>query len=87
MRKGAHKQLSYYWFAQRGRILTSAYELKMYVFLDALMKQRTDGAMVRLITPVGEYEKLEDAEARLEGFTQKVVPVLDRFIPGKELKD
>ena len=48
----------YYWFPQRGRILTNAYELKLYAFWDALTRQRTDGALVRLITPVYEGEKL-----------------------------
>jgi len=83
MQKGAYKQLSYYWFPQRGRILTNAYQLKIYAFWDALTKQRTDGALVRLITPVYESEELEDAEARLQGFTREIVPMLGGYIPGK----
>ncbi|MEA3333784.1 MAG: VPLPA-CTERM-specific exosortase XrtD, partial [Pseudomonadota bacterium] len=62
MLKNGVRQLSYYWFPQRGRNLTNAYQLKIYVFWDALTKQRTDGALVRLITPVGEFEKVEDAD-------------------------
>jgi hypothetical protein len=31
--------------------------------------------------PVYEQEKLEDAEARLQGFTREIAPVLDGFIP------
>ena len=75
------KQLTYYWFAQRGRVLTSLFQVKIYSFWDALTKQRTDGALVRLITPVYPQEKLEDAEKRLQGFTQQIVPVLDGYIP------
>jgi len=86
MEKGAYKQLSYYWFAQRGRVLTNAYQLKFYVFWDALTKQRTDGALVRIITPVYEFEDLEKAEARLQDFTRKIVPVLNEFIPGARLE-
>jgi len=82
MQKDAYKQLSYYWFPQRGRILTNAYQLKIFVFWDALTKQRTDGALVRLITPVYESEKLKDAEERLQEFTREIVPVLGEFIPG-----
>jgi hypothetical protein len=44
---------------------------------------RTDGALVRVITPVYPDEKLEDAEARLQGFTRQMVPVLDGYLPGK----
>jgi EpsI family protein len=64
-----------------GEFLTSLYQLKIYAFWDALTKQRTDGALVRNITPVYERERLEDAEARLQGFTREIVPVLDGFIP------
>jgi hypothetical protein len=39
---------------------------------------------VRLITPVDESEKLEDAEARLQGFVQDIVPVLAGYIPGRD---
>ena len=81
MEKSGARQLTYYWFAQRGRVLTNLYQLKIYAFWDALTKQRTDGALIRLITPVYEREKLEDAEVRLQGFTREIVPVLDGFIP------
>ncbi len=30
MRLGEQRQLTYYWFQQRGRYLTKAYELKLY---------------------------------------------------------
>lgn len=85
MQKGEYRQLSYYWFDQRGRVLTSAYQLKIFVFLDALTKQRTDGALVRLITPVYENEKLKNAEERLQAFTRQLAPVLAEFIPGGEV--
>jgi EpsI family protein len=82
MEKGGSRQLVYFWFPQRGRILTSLYEVKLYGFWDALTRQRSDGALVRVITPVYSDERLEDAEARLQGFTRLVVPVLDEFIPN-----
>ena len=83
MQKGTVKQLVYYWFPQRGRILTNAYELKLYGFWDALTKQRTDGALVRLITPIYEGEEPEQAEKRLQGFMGDIVPVIEEFVPGK----
>lgn len=81
MQKGGVRELTYYWFPQRGRILTSAWQLKFYNFWDALTRRRTDGALVRLMTPVYETERLSDAETRLQGFTRQIVPVLARFIP------
>jgi len=82
MQKGAVKELTYYWFPQRGRILTNAWQLKLYTFWDALTRQRTDGALVRIITPVYENERVESAEERLQAFTRQIVPVLDRYLPG-----
>jgi exosortase D (VPLPA-CTERM-specific) len=81
MSNAGYKQLSYYWFPMRGRILTNAYQMKLYNFWDALTQQRTDGALVRLITPISKNETIEDADARLQAFTQELVPVLDQFLP------
>jgi EpsI family protein len=81
MEKGSAKQLSYFWFPQRDRVVTNAWELKLYNFWDALTRQRTDGALVRLITPVYAGEDVAQAEARLTAFTQAIVPVLNEFLP------
>ena len=82
MAKPGANQLVYFWFPQRGRILTNAYQLKIYTFWDALTRQRTDGALVRIITPVYPNEQSKDAEARLQGFTREIAPVLEEFIPN-----
>jgi EpsI family protein len=81
MEKAGQRELAYYWFPMRGRILTSLYQLKIYNFWDALTKQRTDGALVRIITPVYPNESLQDAEVRLQEFTALIVPVLKEYIP------
>ena len=81
MEKGATKQLSYFWFPMRGRVLTNIWQMKWYTFWDALTRQRTDGALVRLITPVYPNESVEDADKRLVSFTREIVPVLNEFLP------
>jgi len=40
---------------------------------------------VRLITSVYEDETLADAEKRLQSFVRNVAPVLEEYIPGKDL--
>jgi EpsI family protein len=55
--------------------------MKLYTFWDSLTRQRTDGALVRLITPVLQGEQVEDAEKRLREFTKEIVPVFDQFLP------
>jgi exosortase D (VPLPA-CTERM-specific) len=81
MTKPGVRQLVYFWFAQRGRVITNAYQLKLYTFWDALTRRRTDGALVRIITPVYPDEQLQDAETRLQGFTKEMVPMLEEYIP------
>ena len=79
---GEQRQLVYYWFQQRGRIITNEYLAKWYLFQDSLTMNRSDGALVRLVTPVppGGDEAL--ADARLQGFLRDFYPELPRFIPG-----
>lgn len=83
MQKGGYRQVVYYWFVQRGRILTNAFQLKIYNFWDALTKHRTDGALIRVITPVYEGEDIQDARKRLNEFVALVVPKLKKFIPER----
>lgn len=81
IQNGPYQQISYYWFPMRGRNLTNAFEMKWFNFWDALTRQRTDGALVRVIVPVGEGEELDVVEKRLQGFVSAVVPVLNTFLP------
>jgi exosortase D (VPLPA-CTERM-specific) len=81
MQKGGVKELTYYWFPQRGRMLTSLFQLKLYNFWDALTRHRTDGALVRIITPIYDSEQVGDADLRLQGFARGLVPELAKFIP------
>jgi EpsI family protein len=82
LKKGDTRELAYFWFPQRGRILTSLFQVKLYCFWDALTRHRTDGALVRLITPVYPEEKPADAERRLSGFASEMVGVLGGYLPS-----
>jgi exosortase D (VPLPA-CTERM-specific) len=79
---GDQRELVYYWFMQRGRVVTSEYLVKWYLLVDALLRHRTDGALVRLIVPLPEAASPRDAEERLQGFAATVVPRLASFVPG-----
>ena len=81
MEKSGMRELVYFWFPMRGRVLTKLYEVKVANFWDAMTRQRTDGALVRVITPVYKNESMGEAEERLAGFTKEIVPILDEYIP------
>lgn len=82
IRKGDYTQLVYYWFQGRNRIITNEYLVKWYLFWDALRKNRTDGALVRLTTMVGPDENIQDAERRLLDFVVKISGILDKYVPN-----
>jgi len=86
MDKNDQQLLVYYWFPQRGRILHNLMELKLYAFWDAIVSRRTDGALVRIITPVDRAGGLSGAEARLQSFTKAVLPLMDHYLPGRSGK-
>ena len=79
-RKGT-KQLVYYWFKQRDRIITSEYMVKWYLLVDAIIKNRTDGALIRFVTSMSDGEDLDAAENRLRQFIVEVNPVTAKYIP------
>ena len=81
IKKGDNAQLVYYWFAQRGRNITNEYLVKWYLFWDALTKNRTDGALVRLTTPVKSGENIELADRRLAIFAEQIQPLMDKYVP------
>ena len=84
IQRGDVKQLTYYWFPQRGRIVTGALEMKLWTFWDALTRQRTDGSLVRLVTLIGRDESVEEADRRLQEMTRRLGPLLAQYLPGKD---
>jgi EpsI family protein len=78
---GDERQLVYYWFQQRGRAMTNEYLVKWFLFWDALVRNRTDGALVRLTTPVAPGEDPAAADAVLELFARSAVGSLEPYIP------
>jgi EpsI family protein len=82
IQKGEVRQLVYYWFQQRERIITNEYAAKWYIFWDSLTKNRTDGALVRVTSVVGDGEDIAVADQYLQEFVMDFVPLLPSYIPG-----
>jgi hypothetical protein len=55
MEKGAYKQLSFFWSPQRDRVVTNAWELKLYNFWDALTRQRGDAPAFMRFAPTASH--------------------------------
>ena len=78
----SQRQLVYYWFEQRGRRIANEYAVKWYLLVDILMRNRSDGALVRVTTPIGSNESVQDADRRLLDFMQLAVPRLPPYVPN-----
>jgi EpsI family protein len=78
--KGLDRQLVLYWYQSHGRVVASEYWGKVYMVLDAIRTNRTDGALVRIIAPIVTTE--EDAEHQAVGFAQTLYPLLGRYLPS-----
>lgn len=81
IQQGMSKQLVYYWFEQRGRRMTNDYLAKFSVVWDGLTRGRSDGALIRFVTPIAPDEDEAAADARLQRFMGSALQHLPRFVP------
>ena len=75
------RQLLYYWYDQRGRKIANEFVMKLLLVYDAMTLRRTDGAMIRIITPISRAEDVEEADARLLDFMRTLEPKLPAYVP------
>jgi EpsI family protein len=78
--KGLDRDLVLYWYQSQGRIIASEYSAKVWMVLDALTRDRTDGALVRIVTP--QEGSVAAARARAVAFAEAMYPHLGEFVPN-----
>ena len=79
--KDDNRQYVMYWYQAHGRSVSDEYMAKIYLVSDAIRMNRTDGALVRVITPIPSSGQLSEAKLRAEAFVRELLPALPRFIP------
>jgi len=82
IQNGRSQQVVYYWFEQRGLRQTNDFIAKLWVVWDSFRYGRTDGALVRFVSPIGPGETEAAADARILDLMGEVLPRLPRFVPG-----
>ena len=83
IQKGETRMMVYYWFQQRDRRLAWDFAAKFWLMVDGLTQGRTDGAIVRLTTPIDRQETDDHAEARLKDMLRVLQDPLPRFVPNE----
>jgi len=67
-----------YWFQNRQRVDYNEFTARWHVFTDALRRERSDTAMIRVMTPVGA----DDASGRaaVASFAGELIPQVERAL-------
>lgn len=78
--KGSERQLVLFWYQSRGRVIASEYWAKIFLVSDAVRFNRTDGALVRVIAPLGSDPAGQERAAK--AFIEGLFPVLGGYLPA-----
>jgi EpsI family protein len=77
--KGLDRQMVLYWYHGRGRVVAGEYANKAWLMFDAARYGRSNGGLIRLITPV--VSTREAALDELSSFAEALLPQLSRYLP------
>jgi EpsI family protein len=82
--KGLDRHVVLYWYQSHGRVIANEYQSKILMVLDAVRLNRTDAALVRVISPgIGPGGMAEDAASDLTvDFVKKTFPILEKYLPS-----
>ena len=78
---GKDRQEVLYWYRSHGRSVASDYMAKLYTLLDSIRYNRTDAALVRIITPLREGESQQQGHLRAVTFAEQLTPLLSPYLP------
>ena len=73
------RALLIYWYQGRGRAVASEYWGKIYTVIDSVRRRRSDGAMVRIMVPLGN--SIDQAQAVAVDFAAHTAAQLPAFVP------
>lgn len=77
--KGEARQVVYYWYHSRGRVIANDWQKIAYVFWDRAWSRRTDGSLIRFTVPVVRGD--DDADEQFYSLATQVVPLLTDYVP------
>jgi EpsI family protein len=78
-----YKEVLIYWYQGRGRAVASEFQDKLYTVWDSVWARRSDGAMVRVMVPVGDSEGAEDkAMAAAADLASKTAESIGEYVPN-----
>jgi EpsI family protein len=79
VQKDRQMQLVMYWFQAQGTVVAGEFEAKIQMVRSAVLRNRTDGAIVRISSPV--YGSVSETTAELTEYIRLLYPVLGEYLP------
>ena len=71
-----------YWYQTQGKAIASDYRAKLQLMADSIRYNRSDAALVRVITQIQQGESRDAARNLAKVFTQTFLPVLPEYVPN-----
>jgi len=78
--KGSDRQVVYYWYQSRGRVIAEDWRKIVSLFIDRARRGRTDGSLVRFTIPWDQRDPAE-ADAVFRSFAPHVIARLNAYVP------
>jgi EpsI family protein len=78
--RGDDRQLTYYWYQSRGRVVSQDWKKILYVGFDRAARSRTDGSLVRFTVPIRHKDEAT-AEASFYELAPLVLALLPAYVP------
>jgi EpsI family protein len=78
--KGETRQLVYYWYQSRGRVISEDWQKIVFVGLDRALKSRTDGSLVRFTIPIIQKNEAR-ADQAFQDLAPRILTQLSAYVP------
>ncbi|MCH8133273.1 MAG: EpsI family protein [Myxococcales bacterium] len=78
--KGNQRNLVYYWYQSRGRVISQDWQKIIFVGLDRATRQRTDGSLIRITVPMRRSGEAV-AQAVFDSIAPEIVSRLSEYVP------
>jgi EpsI family protein len=84
IQKGLDRQVVLYWYQSHGRVIANEYRSKIFMVYDAVRLNRSDAALVRVVSPLVGADPGAEARAadQAAAFVKTMFPLLDRYLPS-----
>jgi EpsI family protein len=83
IQKDREQRVVLYWYHSQGQAIAGEVPARIAMVKSALVRHRTDGAIVRVMSPV--YGSARETSERLIAYVQAMYPVLGEYLPDRVL--